>query len=129
MTEQGPHTGGCLCGNIRYEAVGPIDFPHVCSCEHCQRRSGAPVTAWVDVPIDGFRWLGPGGEPTWYYTFSDTKRGFCAICGSSVSAQDEGADTMGLAMMSLDEHRHIVPQSQSFRNDAVSWLPHVPWRP
>ncbi|MGY1982397.1 GFA family protein [Nocardia gipuzkoensis] len=35
--------GGCLCGNIRFSATGDPDFPHLCSCEHCQRLSGAPV--------------------------------------------------------------------------------------
>ncbi|MBB5915682.1 hypothetical protein BJY24_004594 [Nocardia transvalensis] len=30
--------GGCLCGNIRFSATGDPDFPHLCSCEHCQKR-------------------------------------------------------------------------------------------
>lgn len=54
--------GGCLCGNIRFSATGDPDFPHLCSCAHCQRLSGAPVMSWVSLPDNGFEWTGPGGE-------------------------------------------------------------------
>lgn len=130
MTQQPetPITGGCLCGKIRYAATGPIDFPHVCSCGHCQRLSGGPMQAWVDVPLEGFSWTGPGGEPIWYNTFPTTKRGFCPTCGSSVSAYDDGGEAMGLTMMSLDDHGTITPTSQSFKQDGVSWLPLIPWQ-
>ncbi|WP_439956514.1 GFA family protein [Nocardia nova] len=33
--------GGCHCGTIRFSATGEPDFPHLCSCEHCQRLLGA----------------------------------------------------------------------------------------
>ncbi|WP_455566269.1 GFA family protein [Nocardia fluminea] len=54
--------GGCLCGNIRFSATGDPDFPDLCSCEHCQRLSGAPVMSWVSFPEEDFAWTGPGGE-------------------------------------------------------------------
>jgi len=54
------HSGGCLCGNIRYRASGDLSFPHLCSCPHCQRLSGSPVMSWVDFPRDGFERSGPG---------------------------------------------------------------------
>lgn len=115
--------GGCFCGAIRYEADGPPDFPHLCSCPHCQRLSGGPVMAWVDLPLDGFRWTGSEGEPTWFHTFPDSKRGFCSTCGANVCAVDVDADTVCVTMMSLDEHTDLVPERQSFSDDAVPWLP------
>ncbi|MFF2555202.1 GFA family protein [Nocardia sp. NPDC058058] len=119
-------SGGCLCGNIRYRAAGELSFPHLCSCPHCQRLSGAPVMSWVDFPRDGFEWTGPGGEPIWYNTFPDSQRGFCGVCGSSVAAQDDSdAELVGVTMMSLDDHSALVPERQSFRPNAVSWLPIV----
>lgn len=116
-------TGGCHCGSIRYEAEGQPDFPHLCSCPHCQRLAGGPVMAWVNLPLDGFRWTGGGGEPTWFYTFPDSKRGFCGVCGSNVCAVDDDSDAVCVTMMSLDDHRDLVPESQSFSEDAVPWLP------
>ncbi|MEU2258433.1 GFA family protein [Nocardia xishanensis] len=119
-------SGGCLCGNIRYQASGNLTFPHLCSCGHCQRLSGSPVMSWVDFPREGFEWSGPGGEPVWYNTFPDSQRGFCGICGSSVAAQDDGdAELVGVTMMSLDDHSDLTPERQSFRPNAVPWLPIV----
>ncbi|MFQ6329180.1 GFA family protein [Nocardia sp. CWNU-33] len=119
-------SGGCLCGNIRYQASGNLSFPHLCSCTHCQKLSGAPVMSWVDFPREGFEWTGPGGEPVWYNTFPDSQRGFCGVCGSSVGAQDDGdAKLVGVTMMSLDDHTGLVPERQSFRPNAVPWLPIV----
>lgn len=79
--------------------------------------------AWVDFPLDGFEWTGPAGEPQWHATFPTTKRGFCGVCGSTVAAIDNGDDKMGVTMMSLDDHSGLVPEHQSFKDNAVPWLP------
>ena len=118
-------TGSCLCGHIQYEAAGDPDFPHLCSCEHCQRLSGSPVMSWVDFPADGFEWTGEGGEPTWFNTWPTTQRGFCGQCGSSIAARDEGGDIIGVTMTSLEDHSQLVPERQSFADNAVPWLPAV----
>jgi hypothetical protein len=79
--------------------------------------------AWVGFPAEKFTWTGEGGEPTWYNTFPTTKRGFCPTCGSTVAAIDDGSDDIGIAMMALDDHSALVPVHQSFKPNAVSWLP------
>ena len=119
-------TGGCLCGHIRYTTSGEPDFPHVCSCPHCQRLSGSPIMSWIDFPAAGFEWVGPGGEPTWFNTWPTTQRGFCDQCGTSIAARDEGADIVGVTMTSLDDHSQFEPEKQSFADNAVAWLPVVP---
>ncbi len=81
--------------------------------------------AWVDLPSEGFRWTGPGGEPSWFNTFPDNRRGFCPVCGGNVCAVDEGADSITVTMMSLDDHSDLIPERQSFRDNAVPWLPIV----
>ncbi len=43
-------TGGCVCGAVRYEAVGEPFWVGHCHCNSCRRHSGAPVTTYV-----GFR--------------------------------------------------------------------------
>ena len=38
------HTGGCLCGAIRYTITAPITELRACHCVHCQRASGSHGT-------------------------------------------------------------------------------------
>ena len=118
------YEGGCLCGRIRFRGDAEAGWPHVCSCPHCQRLAGGPLTAWVDFPLAKFEWTG-GSEPTWYHTFPTTKRGFCPTCGSLVAALDEGSDVMGITMMALDDHSALTPVHQSCKETAVPWLPVV----
>ncbi|WP_405177063.1 GFA family protein [Nocardia sp. NBC_01377] len=119
------YEGGCLCGRIRFRADAEADWPHLCSCPHCQRLSGGPVMAWVGFPADSFTWTGEAGEPRWYNTFATTRRGFCPDCGSTVAAIDDGSADIGVTMMSLDDHTALTPVHQSFKDNAVPWLPVV----
>ncbi|MBG6136060.1 hypothetical protein IW245_002254 [Longispora fulva] len=83
----------------------------------------------MSFPMQGLRWTGEGGEPRWYDTFAGkTTRGFCTTCGSSVAAIDYGVDLIGINMSALDvqDDPRLVPVNQSFRGDAVPWLPQVP---
>lgn len=78
------------------------------------------------LPLKGLRWE---GKPTWFDTFPDeTKRGFCAICGSSVAAIDHGDTLIDINTAALDnqDDPRLVPVNQSFRNHAVPWLPQIP---
>ncbi|MFE7804520.1 GFA family protein [Streptomyces sp. NPDC057430] len=71
-------SGGCLCGKVQFTVTGEPDYPHTCSCQDCQGLSGAPMMSWVSFPLDGLAWS--GAEPSWHYTWPDSKRGFCPSC-------------------------------------------------
>lgn len=116
------HTGGCLCGDIRYEVSAEPANPHFCSCRQCQRWSGAPVVAWVDFPLNALAYVGPGGEPSYYRSSASAQRGHCATCGGTVCALDDGSDTVCMTIASLDDPDPVVPASQSYPASAPSWL-------
>lgn len=119
-------SGGCLCGQVRFTVSGAADYPHTCSCPHCQRLSGSPVMAWVSFPLGGLTWTGEQGEPAWYYTWPDSRRGHCPNCGSHLCALDDNSDSIALTLSSLDDASDFVPVNQSFRQNAVPWLAPVP---
>ncbi|MFJ6479129.1 MULTISPECIES: GFA family protein [unclassified Streptomyces] len=119
-------TGRCQCGEARFEVSGEADYPHLCSCGHCQALSGGPVMSWVSFPLDTLRWTGAGGEPRWHYTWPDSRRGFCPKCGSQLCALDDGADSIAITLSALGNPADLIPVNQSYRESAVPWLPCVP---
>lgn len=101
MAGKSIHTGGCLCGRIRFEATGPAQRPHTCSCRMCQRHSGALTLAWVEFPKDAVTWTGPGGAPAAWRSSPGSSRAFCPACGSTLGAVDD-APTVALLLGVFD---------------------------
>ncbi|WP_172293790.1 GFA family protein [Pseudoruegeria sp. HB172150] len=122
MARQTIHTGGCLCGHIRFEAQGPARKPHTCSCRMCQRHSGALTTAWVEFPSEAVTWTGPGGAPATFRSSDYSSRAFCPVCGSTLGAIDD-APTVGLLVASFDRtgRKDLVPASHSYRGGRPKW--------
>jgi len=117
------YSGGCLCGNIRFTVTGKPTFPHLCSCRMCQTWSGAPTVAWVEFPLEGVSWTGPGGEPSLFRSSQKTRRGFCDQCGGTLAAIDDGYDKISLTIATFDEPSKLVPGKQhSYRKSAPDWL-------
>ena len=76
-------TGGCLCGDVRYEISKPAIDIGYCHCKMCQRFSGAPVIFGATYPIEAVQFT--QGEPTYYKSSPIAERGFCKRCGSSLT--------------------------------------------
>ncbi|MGP1395555.1 MAG: GFA family protein [Inquilinaceae bacterium] len=125
MTKLKTFKGGCLCGDVRYEATAEPIFPHLCSCTVCRRWSGAPTVAWVEFPLTAVAWTGPGGEPRLFRSSPKTRRGFCPSCGSALCAIDDGYPNISLVIASLDRPNLIVPDAgHSYKSDRPRW-----WHP
>jgi hypothetical protein len=46
-----PFTGGCMCGNIRYECTAEPIVMGNCHCRDCQRATGTAFAAAMLVPL------------------------------------------------------------------------------
>lgn len=113
-------TGGCLCGQIRYRITtlaADVDF---CHCEMCRRWSGAPVSAWAQVPVSQFRLTRGTATP---YTSSKTgTRYFCPTCGASVFMTDPDGTSVGIMLGTLDDAEALRPTGHGWWSAHVSWL-------
>ena len=54
-------TGGCYCGEIRYEADGEPVMKGECHCRECQYITGGQANDFMAMPTAGFRYT--KGEP------------------------------------------------------------------
>lgn len=99
-------TGGCYCGEIRYEAKGDPIIKGQCHCRECQTFSGGAPNLFMLMPTDGFRFT--KGEPK-TFARSDLEqpvtRLFCADCGTHLATKrpHSDIDAMVLKIGTLDD--------------------------
>ncbi|MFN5717058.1 MAG: GFA family protein [Bradyrhizobium sp.] len=65
-------TGGCHCGEIRYEVTGEPVVHALCHCTDCRRHAGAPLVGWVMVAEDALKVT--RGEPRVYRSSEHGRR-------------------------------------------------------
>jgi hypothetical protein len=124
MTDSnGIHTGGCLCGGVRYTVRGPLRDAIACHCAMCRRTSGH-FAAMTSAPSATLHF--DAQETLSWYRSSDTaERGFCNRCGSNLfwRPTTAGNSTTSITAGTLDlptglkiaEHIFVAEQSDYYR--------------
>ncbi|MGH6720371.1 MAG: GFA family protein [Alphaproteobacteria bacterium] len=106
------HTGGCLCGAVRYHVEGPLRPVAVCHCGQCRKFHGH-IGAYTNVQHDRMRFAADTGL-TWYVSSSSARRGFCRVCGSSLFWERLGGDSVSIAAGTLDGPTGLRTTTQIF---------------
>ncbi len=119
-----PHTGGCLCGALRYTASLPPTLAGYCCCADCRRASGSGF-----IPFMGFaaaaltitgptrRFVSPSARG------SDAVRNFCPTCGALVFGGTVGVDPSHTVYAgTLDDPAAFVPTVAIFTRDQPGWV-------
>lgn len=119
MQDQPPHSGGCLCGAVRYELSGePRDVIN-CHCTQCRRFHGH-VAAYTAVARDDLVLVEDGGLQ-WYRSSEGARRGFCARCGSSLLWERIDAPTVSISAGSLDQPTGLRTIRHAFVADKADY--------
>lgn len=120
MPNEDIHTGGCLCGAIRYRIHARHLQTTLCHCEDCRRASGAPVVAWSFFPADTITWQ--KGTPK-TFRFAERERTFCVDCGSPLTFFDPSIPHLFEANTNtLDHPERYAPADQCWLADALPWF-------
>jgi hypothetical protein len=119
-----PHSGGCLCGQVRYEAEGEPLRVAICHCRSCQKASGSAFSVNAVFPeaavrltgeLAVFQDIGSSGHPTF--------RHFCRSCGTPI--RSEAMQTRGFFVVkagTLDEPERVQPTVEVFGEREIrSW--------
>lgn len=106
------HTGGCLCGGVRYELEGPLRGVVNCHCGQCRKTHGH-IGAYTNVARDRFR-LVNNSSLSWYVSSELARRGFCRVCGSSLFWERRGGDVVSIAAGTLDQPTGLKTVAQIF---------------
>ena len=76
------HKGSCLCGAVTFQVQGDLAPPDACHCIQCRKWTGH-VLASTEVPRSALTVHGTE-HVCWYQSSVKVRRGFCALCGSSL---------------------------------------------
>jgi hypothetical protein len=118
-----PITGGCLCGNVRYEISAEPLRTSNCHCRTCQRSVGAPYLAIIIVPATAFSVTGNYKE---FITIAASgnamHRTFCPECGTSLFVINSGfPQVRPISAVTLDDPSIYKPEKDIWVVDAQPW--------
>ena len=99
------HTGGCLCGEVRYRVRGALRGVIACHCSQCRRTSGhhAAMTAASSANIE----LTASDRLVWYKSSDTAERGFCGACGGNLFWRQVGRDVISITAGTLDDPTNL----------------------
>lgn len=109
-------TGGCLCGKVRFVAMGRPYRVGLCHCLDCRKHHGALFHASAIFPEDA---VAIEGETRDYQG-----RFFCPHCGSSVFSRS--GDEVEVSLGALDAPDQLAPSYELWTIRRESWLPAFP---
>ncbi len=123
MAEDSVMTGGCLCGDIRYEVRGEPLFVAHCCCKDCQKATGAGHTTIMGVKEEQLTlnktpkiYASPGSSG------GAVLRHFCPTCGGRLyTAGDTVGDVRIVQCGSLDDPNQVQPMRVVYHKDRISW--------
>ncbi len=97
MADVKNYTGGCHCGQVRYDVTAELTTVTQCNCSICQKRGAL----WTFVPEESFA-LRAGSEDLADYQFGKKTihHLFCRECG--VGSFSRGAAPDGKAMIAVN---------------------------
>jgi hypothetical protein len=113
-------TGGCLCGELRYEIRGDPLGVGYCHCRWCQRQSGAPFLVFARFHAGNLIWT--RGKVATYASSREVERGFCSRCGSTLTFARPVRKEISIAVGSLDDPNRFEPRRHIFTDHQVPWL-------
>jgi len=109
------HTGGCLCGGVRYRIRGALRDAIACHCSQCRRTSGH-FAAMTSVPSANLT-LTSSDSLRWYRSSDSAQRGFCGVCGSNLFWRPIGEDRTAITAGTLDTPTNITLTQHIFVAD------------
>jgi len=111
------YSGGCFCGNVRFEVTGQPYRVGICHCMDCRKHHGALFHASAIFPAAA---VSIAGETKEY-----RGRNFCPSCGSSLFGRSE--DEVEINIGSFDHPDQFTPTYELWTIRREKWLPPFPF--
>ncbi|MEE2803709.1 MAG: GFA family protein [Pseudomonadota bacterium] len=86
MTSNTVHDGGCLCGEVRFQAIGEPEVAAVCHCRYCQLRTGSAFGISIYLKSENLK-ISSARLKSYTFTSESGKvltYKFCDNCGTTL---------------------------------------------
>ena len=117
-------TGGCICGQVKYQIIDKPLFTQACHCKDCKVLTGSSYvvnssilenTLIVEGEVSSTELKAGSGAS--YKTY------FCTKCGNYVYADyDSAVGRLTVRTKTLDNSEKFPPQVHIFTKDKDPWL-------
>ena len=120
-------SGSCLCGEVSYQFVGPVNVFQYCHCSRCQKFTSSAHASNIIIDPAQFRWLS-GENSLGRFELPDAKHfatSFCKKCGSSLPWLTQGGKAVVVPAGTLDDDPKVRPIHNIFFADKAPWYKEV----
>jgi hypothetical protein len=116
-------TGGCACGEIRYQIPAEPMVMLDCQCRDCQRKSGTGHLSHLVFPRASVKLTGTAKHWDLVADSGNTKtRAFCPECGAPVyMIFPANPDVFAVHAGSLDDPGRYQPQFVTYAVRGYAW--------
>lgn len=120
---QQPFKGACMCGDVQFSIQPPSLFCAHCHCSYCRSAHGAAFVTWVGAADERFELNDPEGRLVWYQSSKQSRRGFCAQCGTTLFfASDLAPGEMHVARALIKGDIDRAPEANAFHDQRIHWV-------
>ena len=116
-------SGGCLCGAVRYEAVGEPFFVIHCHCHSCRKHNGGPLVTLAGFTADQVRFSGEDRKI--YQSSPGVGRAFCGRCGTPLTWEGDGGahgPVVEFHISTFDDPDDLAPTAHAFYPERIAWV-------
>lgn len=89
-----------MCGAVRLEIDAELPEADACHCTECRKQTGHYLVS-ANVPRSALTVHG-AEHVTWFQSSEKVRRGFCAVCGSTLFWDPIALDWTAVALGALD---------------------------
>ena len=120
-----PYSGGCQCGQVRYEIQAEPLTLYVCHCKECQKQSSSAFGMSMPVPREAVTVI--KGQPKQWKRISDNGRevscSFCGNCGTRLFHHPARNNKItNIKPGTLDDTSWLKPVGNIWTRSAQPWL-------
>lgn len=113
--------GHCLCGAVTFEIDGPVQSCVTCHCESCRRQCSAPMTTYIGVLDNQWRWTGKRLKV--FHSSPGVERTFCGECGSPLSFRSQKmSGMMHFFAAAMEQPECFEPTLHTAIEEKLPWL-------